>query len=174
MSARSPLVGIPALAALLAACGAELPPVSQAAYLGREACAECHADETEAWTGSHHDLAMQPATPATVLGDFDDASMEHDGVVSRFRRDGDRFLVTTDGPDGALTEFEVAYVFGFDPLQQYLVAFPDGRYQVLPTCWDSRPAEQGGQRWFHLYPDEAVPAGDILHWTGPNQNWNHV
>ena len=161
-------------AALLTACGPGLPPVSDAVYSGRASCAGCHQAETAAWTGSHHDLAMQPATAETVLGDFKDARFEHFGVVSRFRRDGPRFLVTTDGPDGALADFEVAYVFGVTPLQQYLVAFPGGRYQVLPLCWDSRAAEEGGQRWFHLYPGVAVPAGDILHWTGPNQNWNHV
>ncbi len=168
-----PLRLLPA-AALLGACGPELPPLTDAVYTGGAACAECHAEAAADWRGSHHDLAMQPATPETVLGDFDDAQFEHDGVVSRFRRDGDRFLVTTDGADGALQDFEVAYTFGVTPLQQYLVAFPDGRYQVLPLCWDSRPEDQGGQRWFHLYPNEAVPAGDILHWTGPNQNWNHV
>ena len=44
-----------------------------------------------------------------------------------------------------------------------------GRLQTLPLCWDTR-----GKRWFHLYPDEAVPAGDALHWTGPNQTWNYM
>ena len=44
--------------------------------------------------------------------------------------------------------------------------------QALPIAWDTRPKEQGGQRWFHLYPDEKIPAGDELHWTGINQNWN--
>src|SRR5262249_13092666 len=29
-------------------------------------------------------------------------------------------------------------------------------------------------RWFHLHPDEAVPTGDALHWTGPNQTWNYM
>ena len=162
------------LAALLGACSPGPPPAVTAEFVGRASCAECHAAATEAWTGSHHDLAMQEATPATVLGDFDGARMEHFGVVSTFRRDGERFLVTTDGPDGAPTEYEVAYVFGVFPLQQYLAAFPGGRYQVLPTCWDARPEAEGGQRWFHLYPDHPVPAGDVLHWTGPNQNWNHV
>jgi tetratricopeptide (TPR) repeat protein len=163
-----------ALAALLGACSPGPAPTVTADYVGRASCAECHAEATEAWTGSHHDLAMQEATPATVLGDFDGARMEHFGVVSTFRRDGERFLVTTDGPDGSMTEYEVAYVFGVFPLQQYLAAFPGGRYQVLPTCWDARPEAEGGQRWFHLYPDHPVPAGDVLHWTGPNQNWNHV
>ncbi|HET9293415.1 MAG TPA: cytochrome c3 family protein, partial [Gemmatimonadales bacterium] len=32
----------------------------------------------------------------------------------------------------------------------------------------------GGQRWFHLYPGEKVGYRDILHWTGPLQNWNFM
>ena len=32
--------------------------------------------ELERWRGSHHDLAMAPATAETVLGDFDDASFD--------------------------------------------------------------------------------------------------
>ena len=52
--------------------------------------------------------------------------------------------------------------------------FPGGRYQVLPLCWDSRPAAEGGQRWFHIYPNEPIPHDDVLHWTGPNQNWNFM
>src|SRR5262249_39015542 len=63
---------------------------------------------------------------------------------------------------------------GVYPLQQYLTAFPGGRYQVLPFGWDSRPKDQGGQRWFHLYPTEPLPAGDPLHWTGMNQTWNYM
>ena len=55
-------------------------------FVGRGACAECHAKQVEAWTGSHHDLAMQPATEATVLGDFAHAELTHFGVTSRFTR----------------------------------------------------------------------------------------
>src|SRR5262249_35424780 len=31
-----------------------------------------------------------------------------------------------------------------------------------------------GQRWFHLYPNEKITHSDVLHWTGLNQNWNHM
>jgi hypothetical protein len=58
-------------------------------------------------------------------------------------------------------------------LQQYLIAFPSGRYQALSIAWDSRPNDQGGQRWFHLYPDQKLKAGDPLHWTGRDQTWNY-
>jgi hypothetical protein len=117
---------------------------------------------------------MDVANAGTVLGDFDDATFELDGVVSTFSQREGRFFVRTDGPDGALQEYEVAYVFGVTPLQQYLVPFPRGRYQVLPLCWDTRPADEGGQRWFHLYPDEGIDHTDPLHWTRISQNWNHV
>jgi hypothetical protein len=44
--------------------------------------------------------------------------------------------------------------------------------QALGIAWDSRPKAQGGQRWFHLYPGQNLKAGDPLHWTGVQQNWN--
>ncbi len=144
----------------------------EAGYVGSEVCRGCHAAEYSAWQGSHHDLAMQPANDKTVLGNFDDAVFEHRGVRSRFfRRDG-HYLVETQGADGGQHEYQVAYSFGVDPLQQYLIGFPDGRYQALTVAWDSRPRAQGGQRWFHLYPNEDIPPGDELHWTAPAHNWN--
>ncbi len=143
-------------------------------FVGTAACADCHAKEHAAWRGSHHDLAMQHATEATMLGDFDDATITVHGVTSRlFRRDGG-FFVNTDGPDGEAADFQISYTFGFDPLQQYLVEFPDGRVQALSLAWDARPKDQGGQRWFHLYPDEAIGHDDPLHWTGRQQNWNYM
>ena len=145
-----------------------------AVYMGRHACIECHARENDLWTGSHHDLAMQPASRDTVLGDFDDVSIRHRGVTSTFSQRDGSFFVRTDGPDGLLTDYRVTHTFGVTPLQQYLVEFPGGRRQVLPLCWDARDAAAGGERWFHLYPDETIPYGDELHWTGPNQNWNFM
>jgi Flp pilus assembly protein TadD len=144
------------------------------AFVGSLACVECHAQQLELWRGSHHDLAMQPADATTVLADFEGAEFTYAGVTSSFSRRDGRFFVRTDGPDGALREYEIAYTFGVDPLQQYLIRFPDGRLQALGIAWDARPAAEGGQRWFHLYPDEAIGHDDVLHWTGPNQNWNFM
>ncbi len=142
-------------------------------FVGAQACAGCHVAQLEAWRGSHHALAMQKATQATVLGDFAGAQLKHFGVTTTFFRDGDKFMVRTDGPDGALHEYPITYTFGFYPLQQYLIAMPGGRLQVLGIAWDSRLKDQDGQRWFHLYPDQKLPAGDRLHWTGRDQTWNY-
>jgi hypothetical protein len=111
-------------------------------FVGRTACAECHVAQQAAWTGSHHDLAMQEATEATVLGNFDDARFEYAGVVSEFFRRDDKFVVRTDGADGALADFDVRYAFGITPLQQYLLELPGGRLQALSIA-GIRAAEQG-------------------------------
>ena len=145
-----------------------------ASFLGAQSCAECHKVEYRDWSGSHHDLAMQEATKATVLGDFGDAEFTAYGVTSRFFNKKGDFYVNTEGPDGVLQDYKIDYTFGVYPLQQYLVAFPGGRYQVLGIAWDTRAGAKGGQRWFHLYPDEQIAHGDVLHWTGINQNWNYM
>ena len=51
---------------------------------------------------------------------------------------------------------------------------PDGRRQALPWAWDSRPHAAGGQRWYHLTPQQQPRPGDTLHWTGRDQNWNFM
>jgi predicted CXXCH cytochrome family protein len=148
--------------------------VRPAAYVGSASCAGCHAEAERRWRGSHHDLAMQPATETSVAGDFNDTRFTYAGVTTTFSRRDGKFLVRTDGPDGALADYEIAYTFGVSPLQQYLVPFPDGRLQALSIAWDTRPRAQGGQRWFHLYPNAQVTHRHELHWTGPSQNWNYM
>lgn len=143
-------------------------------YVGAATCGECHDAEHNLWQGSHHDLAMQPASPETVLGDFNNAIFEYFDTTSEFYRKGDSYYVRTDGPDGSPADYPIAYTFGVDPLQQYLIEMPGGRLQALSIVWDSRSKVDGGQRWYHLYPDEPIRAGDELHWTGLNQNWNFM
>ena len=156
-----------------------MPPAAHASavgarFVGSPSCAGCHAAEHAAWQGSQHARAMQHATEATVLGDFSGVRHTHDGVTSTFFRRDDRFIVRTDGPDGRLADFEVRYAFGVEPLQQYLVELPGGRLQALSVGWDTRPREQGGQRWFRQYPGERIDHRDELHWTRRSQNWNFM
>jgi predicted CXXCH cytochrome family protein len=164
---------IAALAAVYAAgdwwMAAPEDALSQATYVGRQACVGCHAKEDRLFRGSDHDRAMAEATPQTVLGDFNDREFTHGDVTSRLFRRGDQFFVTTDNREGKLETFAVKYTFGVRPLQQYLVEFPDGRIQCLPIAWDTE-----GKRWFHLYPNEPIPHDDPLHWTRPLQNWNYM
>ncbi len=146
----------------------------QARFVEQQKCIECHAEQYEKWTGSHHDLAMDAATAQTVIGDFNNSTFTHEGVTSTFYKKGGRFFISTDGPDGKLHDYEVTYVFGVDPLQQYMIEFSDGRIQLLDIGWDDHPAEEGGQRWVHLHPDEKITPKHIFHWTRRFLNWNYM
>jgi len=136
-------------------------------FVGREVCAPCHRAATEAWTGSDHDHAMAPADESSVRGSFDDVVFDDGEIRARFfRRDG-RFMVATRGPDGQDHDYEVAYTFGWRPLQQVLIPFPGGRLQCLTIAWDTER-----RRWFNLYPGRHIPFSDWLHWTRAAQTWN--
>lgn len=150
------------------------PVTKRSTFVGVGQCKSCHSKEFESWKGSHHDLAMQEATDQTVLGDFNHAQFESFGHVTTFDKKDGKFLVRTDGLNGEPTEYQVAYTFGVFPLQQYLLPLAGGRLQALSIAWDTRPKDSGGQRWFHLYPDEDISANDELHWTQPSQNWNYT
>jgi predicted CXXCH cytochrome family protein len=148
--------------------------VPEGQYVGRERCISCHKEQYDLYAGSDHDLAMDVANEKTVLGDFNNRTFTQHGITSKFYKRDEKFFVFTEGPDGNFQEFEIKYVLGVRPLQQYLVEFPDGRLQTLPLCWDTRPRKQGGQRWFHIYGDERIGPEDILYWTKPSQNWNYM
>ena len=173
------------LGALLAPAAADdqalMPPVeshtfkaSRPGFVGAERCGACHTNIQKAWTASHHHAAMLPATPDAVLGDFDNTKVTFGKTTARFFRRANDYFVETQDASGALNEFQVQYTFGVYPLQQYLLPLEDGRLQAFNIAWDARTAAEGGQRWFHLYPDEVPEPGDRLHWTGADQNWNHM
>lgn len=142
------------------------------AFVGSDACASCHSPQFGSWQRSQHAVAMQDARPETVLGRFDSTRVTTDSVTSLFFRRGDRFVVNTEGADGRPRDFEIAYTFGVDPLQQYLVELAGGRMQALAVAWDARPDTQGGQRWFSLNPGRRFTHEDEEHWTGRLYNWN--
>ncbi|MBK8883772.1 MAG: tetratricopeptide repeat protein [Bacteroidales bacterium] len=140
-------------------------------YTGRASCVECHKKEDDLWAGSHHDLAMDTASASTVLGNFENCEFRHNGQTHRmFRKEG-KYFVNTNGPDGKFEDFQVAYTFGYTPLQQYLVPFEGGKLQCLPIAWDTER-----KRWFHLgdtvYSGQEIKPDNWLYWTNQAQNWN--
>lgn len=137
-------------------------------HVGSGRCIACHEDAGEAWRGSHHDLAWTEADPATVLGDFNDAGFVHDdGMEVRFRTVDGALRITVTEADGETTDYPVHSVAGVAPLQQYLLETEPGRQQSFDVVWDDVE-----KRWYHLYPDQDLPPGDGLHWTGPYKTWN--
>ena len=145
-----------------------------AQYIGSDACASCHSNETAEWKKSQRHDAMAAASEQSMLGNFNGAKFTYAGITRTFFKRGGEFFVNTDGRDRKLTDYEIKYTFGVFPLQQYLIEFADGRLQALSIAWDARPRQEGGQRWFHLYPNDRITHDDELHWTRPSQNWNFM
>ncbi len=115
---------------------------------------------------------MLPANSASVLGDFNDVTVEFHGIETRLFRQANNFRVATTGQHGDLQEFQVKYTFGHYPLQQYLVDIGKGQLQALNIAWDGRSAVEGGQRWFHLQANEDIDPEHPFFWTRHFQNSN--
>lgn len=164
---------------LLSRVNPEAITSTPAKFVGRSSCIECHQQQADLFHGSHHDLAMDVANETTVRANFDNQSLTHFGVTSTFFKRDDKFFVNTEGPNGEMRDFEIKYVFGYEPLQQYMVELNRaahleedevGQVQVLRLCWDTI-----GKRWFYLTPPdvkEKLEPDDPLHWTGITMRWN--
>jgi tetratricopeptide (TPR) repeat protein/copper chaperone CopZ len=140
---------------------------SNNAYVGDKSCVKCHTSEHHQWKQSDHYMSMLPANDSTVKGDFNNVTFTADGITSKFYKKGSKFFINTEGSDGKNHDFEVIYIFGYKPLQQYLVHFPGGRMQVPRLSWDVNK-----KKWFNQYPGQKIPSHDWQHWTGNAQNWN--
>ncbi len=139
----------------------------KADFAGSQSCVTCHREATEAWKDSHHAWAWRAPTEGNVFGDFGDTTFLHGGFETRFSKQGDRFLVETEGPSGKTEQYEVHSTVGVTPLQQYLLETAPGQLQSFDVAWDSEK-----RQWYHLYPNQELAAKDGFHWTGPYKNWN--
>jgi predicted CXXCH cytochrome family protein len=114
-------------------------------------CGRCHAAELEAWRHSHHARANRlveeriDRAAATGSARWRQGTIEFAGVSSVHRAEA---------------------VIGVEPLRQYLVPFPGGRWQPVEPAFDPARGE-----WFPV----AVPprrAEDWGHWANRGSNWN--
>jgi tetratricopeptide (TPR) repeat protein len=124
-----------------------------AAYGGSESCRDCHKEAYDEWWKSNHGLAERPLSPAMDQHAFPDG----------------KFQVTAVGPGKTNGTFAVERVIGNDPLRQFLVKFPGGRYQALEASYDPHRNE-----WFNVYGNENRQPGEWGHWTGRGMNWNNM
>lgn len=106
---------------------------------------------------------LQPASPATVLGDFTGAPVTLRGKAFTMERLPDRFVIRGAFPAARIESHAVDFTLGSRRVQHYLTRLPDGRIVVLPPTWDVEKRE-----WFHnldiVYPDESA--------LNPVQVWN--
>ncbi|AIY67357.1 tetratricopeptide repeat protein [Pseudoalteromonas piratica] len=135
-------------------------------------CASCHQSQVKDWQSSHHFHAMEKASEASVLGDFNNVTLKYQNETVRFYKQGQQFYIDMPNLDGVISSYPVAFTFGYEPLQQYMFDFGNGHFQFFPFAWDSRKATLGGQRWFILHPEQDTH--DEFHWSQKGQNWNSM
>ncbi|MEN9974539.1 MAG: hypothetical protein RLZZ282_545, partial [Verrucomicrobiota bacterium] len=137
-------------------------------YVGSSSCQECHPEAFKKWAGSHHAEAERLVVPDRDRAAFEPAREFHHGTQKSTVewRDG-KAIITGDGQAIRSETHGVARVIGEDPLRQFLIAFPDGRYQVQEASYEPRL-----NKWFNVYGNEDRQPGEWGHWTGRGMNWN--
>lgn len=125
-----------------------------ATYVGAAACGKCHADVFRKWSDSRHGKMIQPATAATVKGDFSRGQIKLRGDNYTLRARAGVYYITESYLTGKPVERRIDYTLGSRRIQHYLTTTTDGRIVVLPPSWDVLR-----RQWFHNFdigdPDES-------------------
>ena len=141
-----------------------------AQYGGSASCRECHEEAFALWEKSNHGLAERPVQPERDRAGFEPPrAFKHGTQTSAAHWTNNTAAVTSTGLSGQPETYNVARVIGHDPLRQYLVPFPGGRYQTLEASYDPHSNE-----WFNVYGSEDRRPGEWGHWTGRGMNWNFM
>ena len=139
--APAPQAAQPAAAAAQAA--PPLGPIAGATFVGAETCEACHREVSETWKRGRHSKMLQPATRASVLGDFEAGRITlHDRPYGLSIRNGEYFI-TESYLTGRELEHRVDYTLGSRRIQHYVVTDPEGKMVILPPSWDVQRKE-----WF--------------------------
>ena len=113
-------------------------------YVGAAACAKCHAEIHSEWSHSRHSKMVQPATTASVQGDFSRGAVQLRGKPYGLKQRNGAFYITESYLTGKPQEHRVEYTLGNRRIQLYLTTLADGRVIVLPPSWDILR-----KQWFH-------------------------
>lgn len=134
-------------------------------YLGAQKCKECHEDQFTDWKKSDHFYSMQKATEEYVKANFE-TTYAADGIEYQFSKSDSVYQVQIT-ESGKSHTYNVAYTFGWHPLQQYLLQTENGKFQTLRASWDTDK-----NIWFHQNAGTIVEPHDWLSWSKGGQNWN--
>lgn len=149
-------------------------------------CDKCHADHVASWNRTFHRTMTQEASPATVLGDFDDVTLHFLGYTSRLFRQGDAFFMDlidleweratlaagqqpTLAIDPPRRSYRVDRLVGSNQMQVYLTRVADGSFVTLPLEWNNRL-----RRWVASPDNYMQPPADSPALFGNSSVWNRT
>jgi len=135
--------------------------------IGEDACLECHAGEVRDWKRSHHAHANRPINPALDRPAFTPPRevVEEYSAYRLTWEDGAPFLTVEQ--EGETLTYPLEGVLAYEPLRQYLVPFPGGKWQVTTAAYDSAEDE-----WFDVYEGQGRRPHEWGSWDGQGMNWN--
>ncbi|HEV2687757.1 MAG TPA: tetratricopeptide repeat protein [Bryobacteraceae bacterium] len=87
---------------------------------------------------------VQPATIASVKGDFTRGALQLHGANYRVRQIKGAYFITESDLTGNAQEYRIDYTLGNRRVQHYLATLPSGRVVVLAPSWDVLR-----KQWFH-------------------------
>ena len=141
-----------------------------ATYGGSASCRECHEEAFDGWSKSNHGLAERAVSAGMDQGSFDPGrEFRHGTQGTSVGWQAGQGQVCTMGLHGTGEVFRAERVIGHNPLRQYLVPFPGGRWQTLEASFDPI-----SNQWFNVYGQEDRKPGEWGHWTGRGMNWNSM
>src|SRR5262249_61751898 len=83
-----------AIGALPPRLATTLPPEAAPGFVGAARCGECHRAMAAKWTSGRHSRMLQPASAASVVGDFAPRRLELRGRRYGLRAGADAFFIT--------------------------------------------------------------------------------
>lgn len=149
-------------------------------------CAECHKEQYDSWFKTYHRTMTREATPEYVKGDFNNATLVYQGVVSRMTREGDSFFMETGDPQIAwrlaqnpaglsdptklpMVKLKVDRVVGSHFLQECLHQKPNGEYERLPIMYNL-----GEKKWVHSNGSFLAPDSEDFWSQSRGAVWNET
>jgi len=128
-------------------------PAAPDEVITAQSCASCHARIHDTWTSGRHSKMIQPATSATVKGDFSQGAVTLQGSRYGLRIGDGAYFMTESVLTGKEQEHRIDYTLGSRRIQHYLTTTAQGSIIVLAPSWDVQRRE-----WFHnreiVRPDE--------------------
>ncbi|MCL4872024.1 MAG: hypothetical protein KJ063_23940 [Anaerolineae bacterium] len=153
-----------------------------AAYVGSEACGDCHTIVYREWQVSPHANMTRLASDDTVVGDFDDAQYilpewaqqteaDKEPAAKMFTRNGNYYMALRHPNSGQYIPFEIEYVIGYQYRQEYLFREEGGVLRRLPLQWS---VEQQAYFSYWNFQEGSMPSFEDF-WaqmTSLNSAWN--
>lgn len=163
---------------MLVGCGSEWEPLDSAAFVAShdlrvaetdpQTCTACHAETVAQWHDSHHALANRLVSLPEDKAAFSPPRqlISGDSQWEFSLSGGQPHIAYRYGAD-AKQSYRPVGVIGIDPLIQYLIPLPGGKFQVTSAAYDPKAGD-----WFNVFGDDPRAPGEWGHWTGQGMNWN--